>query len=177
MKQAQISLSLLLLAVLLIPVVPAGAQESLGVDPYILIGDPAGAPRSGEELDQFTDVVASLLRCPVCQGLSVADSPTASALAMKEEVRDLLAAGYDEEQVLSYFEQSYGEFIRLAPKPQGFNLVVWIAPVVFLLLGFVLVLRRVKSSSPLGEADAPVAEEQDDDLDSYRERVRREISS
>ena len=83
------------------------------------------------------------------------------------------AAGSTEEQILLYFEASYGEFIRLEPKPTGFNLTVWIAPIVALLLGALVVAQRLRSkpSEPVAEAVA------DDDLAAYRDRVRQEISS
>jgi len=95
------------------------------------------------------------------------------ALAMKEEVRQFIAAGYTDEQILLYFEASYGEFIRLEPKATGFNLMVWIAPAAALLLGAFLVIYRLRSKPPVA-ATAPA---DDDDLAQYRERVRREISS
>ncbi len=47
---------------------------------------------------------------------------------MKARVRELLAAGYDEEQILAYFERSYGEFVRLEPPRRGINWLVWLAP-------------------------------------------------
>ncbi len=136
------------------------------------IGEPAGPPLAGAELERLTEEVSSLMRCPVCQGLSVADSPTPLAAAMKNEVRDLLAAGYSREQVLEYFEQSYGEFIRLAPHARGFNLTVWLAPLALLLLGALLILHRRR-----GTRERPaVAAEADPDLAAYRERVRREVA-
>lgn len=152
-----------------------------------LIGEPAGEPLAGDALDQRTEEVSSLMRCPVCQGLSVADSPTTSALAMREEARDLLAVGYTEEQVLSYFERSYGEFIRLSPKPEGFNLVVWILPVAALLAGLLVVGARMRSKaravrrseSPASGAEESAGESAEssipDDLAAYAERVRREV--
>ncbi len=134
-----------------------------------LLGAPAGAPLSGLELVTKTNEVAGLMRCPVCQGLSVADSPMDPAQAMKRKIERLLAAGYSEEQVLSFFETSYGEFIRLSPKPEGFNLVVWLLPLAMLALGIALVARRVRAAPQ----DAPSGEE----LAAYRERVRRELGS
>ena len=62
---------------------------------------PRGQPLSGKLLDERTDEVGALLRCPVCQGLSVADSPSTMARNMKAEVREKLAAGYDREQILA----------------------------------------------------------------------------
>ena len=79
------------------------------------MGAPTGRRSRGAALDARTQEVAALLRCPVCQGLSVADSPVHAAQNMKAQVRDLLAAGYDQDQVLAYFERSYGEFVRLEP--------------------------------------------------------------
>ncbi len=138
------------------------------------LGPPQGPPLGGEALEQLTEEVAGLMRCPVCQGLSVADSPTLTAIAMKREVRDLLAAGYSREQVLAHFERSYGEFIRLAPAARGFNLVVWIAPAAALLLGLLLVLRRARRprATP-AVAGGPAL---DPELESYRQRVRREVA-
>ncbi len=132
------------------------------------IGEPAGPALTGAPLEALTDEVSALMRCPVCQGLSVADSPTPLAAAMKNEVRELLAAGYSREQVLEYFEQSYGEFILLAPHARGFNLTVWLAPLALLLVGLVLILRRRAPAKPV---EAAV----DTDMLAYRERVRREV--
>jgi cytochrome c-type biogenesis protein CcmH len=118
----------------------AAAQE----DPRDVVGPPRGPALSGTVLDARTEEVGGLLRCPVCQGLSIADSPATMATNMKARVRELLAEGYDEEQVLAYFERSYGEFVRLEPARRGINWLVWIAPPLALLGGLAL-LRRVFS--------------------------------
>ena len=82
----------------------------------VALAHPAGQPLSGAALEQRTHEIASLLRCPVCQGMSVADSPSTVALDMKQQVREMLARGYTEQQILAYFEQSYGEFVFLKPR-------------------------------------------------------------
>ena len=155
---------------LLLTVGGAAAQPSQDVRQE-RIGSPAGPPLAGAELEELTNEVSALMRCPVCQGLSVADSPTPLAAAMKNEVRDLLALGYSREQVLEYFEQSYGEFVRLAPHAKGFNLTVWLAPLALLLVGVVLILHRRRG--PARPADTSTV---DPDLAAYREQVRREVS-
>lgn len=174
MKRSR-SLSLLAVLVTLTSTLISAQDNSVGVDPLSVMGTPKGQPLSGTTLDQHTDELTSTMRCPVCQGLSIADSDTAIAMAMKEEVRQFLAAGYTDEQVLAYFEASYGEFIRLEPKPTGFNLLVWIAPIGVLLLGLMLVIRRLRSAPPT--PSEPSIADPADDLDSYRERVRREVTS
>ena len=108
------------------------------------IGQPQGTPLTGASLDQRTNEVASMLRCPVCQGMSVADSPSTVALDMKAQVRELLARGYTEEQILSYFERSYGEFVLLKPKFRGVNALVWVLPLLALLIGVVLVSMKLR---------------------------------
>ena len=128
----------------------AAAQE----DPRDVVGAPRGRALSGPALDVRTEEVGALLRCPVCQGLSIADSPATMAGKMKARVRELLAAGYDEEQILAYFERSYGEFVRLEPARRGINWLVWLAPPLALLGGLVLVRRTMRRAS----APAPPAE-------------------
>lgn len=155
----------------------AYGQDTLGADNLAIIGEPQGQPISGTELNRTTEELTDRMRCPVCQGLSIADSGTMIALAMKEEVRQFLAAGYTEEQILLYFEASYGEFIRLEPKPTGFNLLVWIAPVAVLLLGAVVVIFRLRSRPVDRAAEIETPRQEDDDLEAYRERVRREVAS
>ena len=155
-------------------VTQSSSVDPAGVDMSTLIGQPTGDPISGPELDRQTEEVAGVMRCPVCQGLSIADSSTLSAIAIKNQVRAFLAEGFSQAQILTYFEQSYGEFIRLEPKPQGFNLVVWIAPILVLLIGIALVIRWARVSP---KATGVRAGETDAELEAYLERVRQEIAS
>jgi cytochrome c-type biogenesis protein CcmH len=110
-----------------------------------VVGAPSGLPLSGDSLEATTKEVASLLRCPVCQGLSVWDSPATMAVNMKHEVRELLATGYGQDQILRYFEHSYGEFVLLAPSKTGIALLVWVLPVMLLLAGGITVWRMTFS--------------------------------
>lgn len=135
-------------------------------DAQQLVGPPAAKPIAGAELDRRTAEIAQLLRCPVCQGLAIGDSPSIMALNMKEQVRELLARGYSQEQILKYFEQSYGQFVLLKPKFQGVNALVWLLPLAALLLGLGLVLVKMNKL----ERPAPAAPAPSDD--PYVARVR-----
>ena len=139
------------------------------------VGAPQGQPVAGVDLDRRTAEVAGLLRCPVCQGLSVADSPSAMALNMKEQVRELLARGYSEEQILRYFERSYGQFVLLKPKFQGVNSLVWLLPIAALLFGGLILFaktRRLEASTAVATMNAANAD--DEYLARVRELVNRE---
>ncbi|MDH3402315.1 MAG: cytochrome c-type biogenesis protein CcmH [Acidobacteriota bacterium] len=144
-----------------------GQAGGLDEDERRELGPAQGAPVSGALLDARAYEIGSLLRCPVCQGLSVADSPVDAAVSMQAKIRRLVAAGYSEEQILAYFEGSYGEFIRLSPKPEGFNLVVWILPVVAVLVGLGIVARRVRAVARPAAAG--------EDLEAYRRKVREAV--
>ena len=113
-------------------------------------GLPAGA--GGADLERRTSEVASELRCPVCQGVSVEESPTELARQMRAVVRDQLAAGRSPEEVRAYFVGKYGEWVLLEPRASGFNLVVYILPWLALLAGAVVIVLAVRRwTRPLAE--------------------------
>jgi len=128
---------------------------------------PQGKPLQGPALVQQTHAIAASLRCPVCQGLSVADSPSEMAVNMKTEVRDMLARGYTRRQIESHFVRSYGEFVLLKPKFEGVNALVWLLPIAALLAGTLVVRTKLRSL-----AAAPPPRKEDPDLARVRELVK-----
>jgi cytochrome c-type biogenesis protein CcmH len=153
-------------------------QEPAGTEPSQVVGPPRGKPLAGEALDARTEDVAGLLRCPVCQGLSVADSPATMAVNMKAQTKDLLAQGYDEEQILAYFERSYGEFVRLEPPLRGVNWLVWLGPLLALAAGGAVVAwtlgsrRRPAAEEPVLDLPGPGTLPGDPELARHVRRVR-----
>jgi cytochrome c-type biogenesis protein CcmH len=128
------------------------------------VGPPKGAPISGEALHRETQRVGALLRCPVCQGMSIADSPAEMAINMKAQVHELLARGYTEDQILDYFEKSYGQFVLLRPKSK----VLWVLPLVALVLGVAIVAVKIRSL----EKPQTTSNQQPGTDDPYLARVR-----
>ena len=102
------------------------------------------SPQDSIALEAATSALASELRCPVCQGNSIQDSPSELAQQMRSLVRDQLRSGKSPDEVRAYFVDKYGEWILLAPKAEGFNLVVYIIPFVAILAGALIVWRTVK---------------------------------
>jgi cytochrome c-type biogenesis protein CcmH len=137
------------------------------------VGQPQGIPLSGPRLEEQTMVVSHELRCPVCQGLAIGDSPSIMASNMKAQVRELLERGYTEEQILSYFEKSYGQFVLLKPKFQGVNALVWILPIAVLAIGLVLVVSKAKKLELAPAAAAPEEPADDPYLARVREMVEK----
>ena len=90
--------------------------RELGDNVIDTIGPASGPAVSGEALAARTEALASEIRCPVCQGQSVQASTAEAARNMKSQIEALVAAGYSDDEVLRYFEASYGEFIRMMPR-------------------------------------------------------------
>ncbi len=101
---------------------------------------------SAQEVDLRARLIASKLRCPVCQNESVADSQSELSAQMRTVIRDKLAAGETEDQIVGYFVSRYGEWILLEPPRQGVLWFVWLAPVVALLGGAALVIAYLRRS-------------------------------
>jgi cytochrome c-type biogenesis protein CcmH len=116
------------------------------------------------------------LRCPMCQGLSIADSGSSAARAQMDKVRELVAAGQSDREIRSYFVARYGEWALLEPPAEGMNLLVWILPGLLLLLGLSAIARVVGRRRP--GAPLPAAETGEPSTaaaDPYLEAVRAEL--
>lgn len=124
-----------------------------------LLTAPRPAPDRAQELSQR-------LRCPVCKSVSVAESPSETAVAMRQAVADQVAAGRTDVQVVDWFRARYGAWVLLDPPVRGPTLAVWLVPVGALAAGVaVLVAARRR---PDGGADPP-----DEDLARVEAEVAR----
>lgn len=140
----------------------------------------AAQPKS---LDQRTYEVASQIQCPVCNGESVADSPSGLANEMRGVIRQKLAHGESEQQVIQYFEARYGDTILERPPAQGFTLMIWLPPVLLLALGAYLVFTlgrewsaaRVTAPSGAAEDASAALDLSDDERRRLRETLLREM--
>jgi cytochrome c-type biogenesis protein CcmH len=116
------------------------------------------------------------LRCPMCQGLSIADSSSSAARAQMDKVRELVAAGKTDPEIRDYFTSRYGEWALLDPPASGMNLLVWLLPLALLVGGGFAIARTVRRPVPTAEAPAPRTEpERPPSDDPYLEAVRAEL--
>jgi cytochrome c-type biogenesis protein CcmH len=96
------------------------------------------------ELDR-TKSIASRVKCPTCQGLSVAQSKTPVSVGIFDEIARQVAAGKSDAEITSYLATSYGDGVLINPPATGAGSVVWVAPVVVAVGSFgalALALRR-----------------------------------
>lgn len=102
----------------------------VGVLAWVVVRDDDGGSVRARARD-----LASELRCPDCEGLSVADSSTASARAIRADIRERLQAGQRPADIRQVYVDRYGESILLKPRGDGLGLLVWGLPVAVILLG------------------------------------------
>ena len=107
------------------------------------------------------------LKCPECQGLSVADSQAPTSRAIRADIKRRIKAGQDDAEFRLAYSDNYGESILLSPQDSGVSLLVWILPVVVVALGatgIVFALRRNRDQPHLhaSEADERLVERQRD---------------
>lgn len=115
-------------------------------------GSPDSAPRparftgaAGDSvLDAETRTISSELRCPVCQGVSIQESPSELAQEMRTLVREQLLAGKSPDEIKAYFVSKYGEWILLEPKPRGMNMIVYALPALVVAAGLGLIAVVVR---------------------------------
>jgi cytochrome c-type biogenesis protein CcmH len=129
--------------VLGVPIAPV-PEHITASDIKAILGPPLAAAPAASILDAEAHRIATKLRCPVCQGVAIADSPSGMAAKMRAQVRDLAALGYTEEQIFAYFERAYGEFVRLEPPARGINWLLWMAPAAMALAGAAFAYRWLK---------------------------------
>lgn len=138
---------MLVLLLALAKAAPAQQAPNAQGRPAATLNAAAGAPRPGEEeaLEERVREIARELRCPVCQNLSVADSPSELALEMRGVIREQLRAGKTPVEIKAYFLAKYGDWILLSPRPGGIGWLVWVGPFAAAAAGLVvagLAIRR-----------------------------------
>jgi len=96
------------------------------------------SPEQEKEYQQLTQE----LRCPQCQNNNIADSNATIAVDMRAKVFELLQEGKSKQQVVDYMVQRYGNFVTYDPPLTAATIMLWVLPLLLVLFGIVLVLRR-----------------------------------
>jgi cytochrome c-type biogenesis protein CcmH len=91
-----------------------------------------------DTVDEQSREIAKQLQCPVCNGSTVADSPSDLAGQMRAVIRQKVEAGESRDAIVQFFVDRYGDSILIEPPRRGFGLAVWLAPIVMLVVGLVI---------------------------------------
>ena len=128
------------------------------------------SPEQEKEYQQLTQE----LRCPQCQNNNIADSNATIAVDMRAKVFELLQEGKSKQQVVDYMVQRYGNFVTYGPPLTAATIMLWVLPLLLVLFGIVLVLRRrPKIQNVMQNQEQNVSVEQMESLtDAERQRLQ-----
>lgn len=137
---------------------PAAALLLAGLiaSPALAVSDPAELlPDHAQELR--AEALGHQLRCLVCQNESVEESNADLARDLRRIIRQRVVAGDNDQQVIDWMVERYGNFVRLNPPLNAMTLLLWGAPGIALLAGVVAAViarrRRPVAPSPLSDAE------------------------
>ncbi len=133
----------------------ASALSAAAVQPDEVLDDPA--------LEARARALSAQLRCMVCQNQSIDDSDAPLARDLRILVRERLKAGDTDSQIREFLVARYGQFVLLAPEKNSRTALLWLAPFLVLLAGFLVLLRFFRRPGTV--AAAPLSEEEKQRLD------------
>ena len=96
--------------------------------------------------EELSIKITKNLRCLVCQGQSVADSNSEFALTIKNVVKDKVDDGLTEEEIYKFLSSKYGDWILYDPPLKLQNLLLWMLPYLFFIVGAVILFYIIKKN-------------------------------
>ena len=101
------------------------------------------------------EALGQVIKCPVCQGESIGDSPAQMARDMMAVVAERVEEGRSDQEIIEELLQSYSGAVLLDPPAEGATLLLWLAPVFALLVGVGVILWQRQRQSEQAEATSP----------------------
>ncbi|MGI9290941.1 MAG: cytochrome c-type biogenesis protein [Gammaproteobacteria bacterium] len=117
------------------------ALPVFAIDPSEELADP--------KLQALYKTITEETRCLVCQNQTIADSTAPLAADLRREIRKKVEAGQSEDEIKDFLVERYGDFVLYKPRFESWNIVLWLAPVVLVLIGFVALTRIVSKRTQL----------------------------
>ncbi len=101
------------------------------------------------------------LRCLVCQNQSIGDSNAELAQDLRREVYEMIKAGQNDEQIVTFLVDRYGDFVLYKPPVTTTTALLWVGPFLLIGVGLVFLIRFIRTRvAPATGDDALSAEEQ-----------------
>ena len=114
--------------------------------------------------------------CGTCPHLSVSVCTCSKADEIRTEIKQKIAQGMTEQQIVNAFVAEYGQTVLSAPPKSGFNLSVWMIPfLAFLVGGIVLFTYLKRQQNPPNDQPPGPSTKSDTNDDEYRQRLNEEL--
>jgi len=94
-------------------------------------------------LDKRAAALAHELRCLVCQNQTIAESNAPLAVDLRGQIREQLAAGASEQDVIDYMVARYGDFVLYRPPFKASTVALWVGPFLLLAIGALVLWRQL----------------------------------
>jgi len=88
--------------------------------------------------------LAEKLRCLVCQNQSIADSNAELATDLRMQIREQIAAGKSDDEIVKYMVNRYGDFVLYQPPVKTTTILLWAGPALLVVLGFFVLIRNLR---------------------------------
>jgi len=111
----------------------------------VALADEARPVGDDPVLEKHVQTLTEQLRCLVCQNMTIADSHAPLAIDLKNQVRDKLAHGMSDQEVVDYMVARYGDFVLYRPPVKRSTWLLWFGPFLLMLGGFAFLLWKLKS--------------------------------
>ena len=95
------------------------------------------------------DTLTKELRCLVCQNQTIADSNAELAADLRRQVYEMLEKGKSRDEIVQFMTDRYGDFVLYKPAFKGKTTILWVAPIVFLLMGLITVFSFIRRKKAL----------------------------
>lgn len=97
------------------------------------------------------------LRCPKCQNQNLADSNSPISVDLRNQVQRLLEEGKSNNEIKTYLSDRYSDFILYRPQVKQNTWALWIAPIVLLLIGLLILYRIFQRQKNTAADKTPVS--------------------
>jgi cytochrome c-type biogenesis protein CcmH len=128
----------------------------------------------GNPTDDDVNRIAKNLYCPVCPNTPLDVCETKACEDWRAQIRDQLADGWTEQQIMDYFVAQYGERVLAEPQRKGFTSLVWFLPLIAVLIGTGIVYEVLKNWRKQKTAAATVSSPPEISKELL-EKIEREI--
>ncbi|MCL2297536.1 MAG: cytochrome c-type biogenesis protein CcmH [Proteobacteria bacterium] len=131
-----------------------------------VLGGWGGMAVAGEAVPTENDPVAqkravelaAKLRCLVCQNQSIAESDAELAVDLRRQVREQIAAGKSDREIINFMTERYGDFVLYEPPMKPATLLLWIGPLLLLAAGVAAMVFLLRGRGQAAAGSAPLTE-------------------
>lgn len=159
--------SVILIAVLVLGSAVASAQEGV-------------VERTEQEIADMALSLQIKYMSPYCPGANLRDCTSGKAAVLREEIKGWVAAGWTEAAITDELVSRYGESILSAPRFKGFNMLVWIFPIIAVVVGLGMIfyfLQRQQAMKIAQHAQVHHVDESYEAEPHLEDELERELSA